>query len=227
MLGPPALRMNFFAATQHVDELGNLPCARFSAFHMLDPEKNGVPILAVEGRKELPGLRIFVERLLQIVRHRRCACRGTGGFPAPILPGTVDFAKPGGLHPSGRDQRFGLCLNVIFGRSCRTCVWLGSGIGHAAKPLRLDQIVRPHQAIRQPDLPPAVACSRRHNPKWTLQYLEFISPGPPQNPERPGTSPADDVVSGKAHRAENARRTSLPGSAPACRCAAAAPRQAP
>ncbi|WHZ12413.1 MAG: hypothetical protein OJF60_002854 [Burkholderiaceae bacterium] len=54
------LWMDFFAIVQHVDELSNFPCTRFSLFYILNSEQNCVPVLAIEGCKELLCLRISV-----------------------------------------------------------------------------------------------------------------------------------------------------------------------
>ena len=52
---PPVLGMQLFTIGQHGDELGDLPGTGFSLFDVLNSEKDGVPVLAIERGKECPG----------------------------------------------------------------------------------------------------------------------------------------------------------------------------
>lgn len=69
------LWMDLFVTVQHIDKLRYFSCTRFSFFYILNAEQNCVPILAVEGCKELLCLGVSVQGLLQIIGYGRGACR--------------------------------------------------------------------------------------------------------------------------------------------------------
>ena len=65
---PLALGVELFTIGQHGDELGDLPGTGFRLFDVLNSEKDGVPVLAIERGKECPGLLVGMEGPLQVIR---------------------------------------------------------------------------------------------------------------------------------------------------------------
>jgi hypothetical protein len=89
---------------EHADELVDALPACLSLFGGLYAKENGVPVLAVERRKESTGFGTLVERGLKIGGRQRGAVRIVGSFPTPVFFGVFDGCQAGCPHTATFDQ---------------------------------------------------------------------------------------------------------------------------
>lgn len=107
---PLKLGMKLFIVGQHRDELSDLPGASFRFLDVLDSEKDGVSVLAIERGKECLSLFVRIEGHLQVIGDSRLTRRCVRAIPATILPGSFDLTHASGVHSPCRNQRLGFRL---------------------------------------------------------------------------------------------------------------------
>src|SRR5581483_1086708 len=93
---------------QHRHHRGEPPRPRLGALGVAQTVEDGVAVLAVQPGEERGRGRVGVERLAQVVGHRRLALRLVGGGPAAVGLRRLDLRQAGRLHPARADQRLDL-----------------------------------------------------------------------------------------------------------------------
>src|ERR1700704_4585001 len=99
-----ALRVDRLVGGQHRHVLRYPPGPGLGALGVADPVQDRVPVHAAQGREERAGGIVAGQLALQVFRNARGPLARIGGIPPAVLPGPLDLAHPGGLHPARLDQ---------------------------------------------------------------------------------------------------------------------------
>jgi hypothetical protein len=109
-VGSLVLGMELFTIGQHFNELSDLPRTSFRLFDVLNSEKDGISVLAVERGKECFSLFVGIEGLLQVIGDGRFTRWRIRTLPTTIFLGSVDFNHSSRSHSSCRNKGLGFCL---------------------------------------------------------------------------------------------------------------------
>src|ERR1700730_4692922 len=99
-----ALRVDRLVRGQHRHVLRYPLGPGLGALGVADPVQDRVPVRPAQGREELAGGIAAGQLALQVFRNARGSLAAIGGLPPAVLPGQLDLAPPGGLHPARLDQ---------------------------------------------------------------------------------------------------------------------------